>query len=86
MMRYNGFGVGHVDAAVRADSVWPVPDQSISEIIQDAHLDDDIAEGPETAEDDSLIPCYDSASNSESSDDNLRDDPEEVNEDPYADL
>lgn len=87
MMRYNGFGVGHVDSAVRANTDWLVFDQSISEISQDNHVDDnELAEDLETAGDDDLNPENNSASDSEPSDDDIQDDPEEVDEDPYADL
>lgn len=79
--------MGHVDSAVRANTDWLVSDQSISEISQDIHDDDnELAEGLETAGVDDLNPEYNSASDSEPSDDDVRDDPEEVDDDPYADL
>lgn len=81
-MRYIGFGVGHVDPAVRANPTWPGRDQSISEILQNVDIEEDLADMPGSAEDDN--PVYESAS--EHSDDEVDDDPGAVDEDPYADI
>lgn len=82
MMRYIGFGVGHVDSAVRANTVWPAPDQSISEIIQGVHIDEEFEEGTGIAEDDDLDLEYETASNA--SDDDPDDNPDAVDNNPHA--